>query len=141
MKLGIARAVGAVVFSVVIGLMMHLIFRKEEEQKAAAQMALPEEEVKRPLWQNSIYFFTMVAILVFANWGKPMHDTGLWHAIYSAKWIVTSLFSVVLAVILVAWFDVKWWKMLFAALPAAILAFIFPKAPNSPPFSPALLLR
>ncbi len=131
-KLGIARAVGAVVFSVVIGLMMHLIFRKEEEQKAAVQMAMPEAEVKRPLWQNAIYFFTMVAILVFANWGKPMHDTGLWHAIYSAKWIVTALFSMGLGVILVAWFDMKWWKMLLAALPAVVLALLFPKAPMIP---------
>ena len=132
LKLGIARAVGAVLFSVVIGLLMHLIFRKEEEQKAAAQMAMPEPEVKRPLWQNAVYFFTMVAILVFANWGKPMQDTGLWHAIYSAKWVVTSLFSVALAVILVAWFDMKWWKMLLAALPAVVLALLFPKAPMIP---------
>jgi uncharacterized membrane protein YraQ (UPF0718 family) len=131
-KMGIARAVGAILFSVVIGLMMHLIFRKEEEQKAAAQMPVPEPEVKRPLWQNAVYFFTMVAILVFANWGKPMHDAGLWHAIYSAKWIITSLFSVALGVILVVWFDMKWWKMLLAALPAAILALLFPKAPMIP---------
>ncbi len=131
-KLGIARAVGAIVFSVVIGLMMHLIFRKEEEQKAATQMAMPEAEVKRPLWQNAIYFFTMVAILVFANWGKPMHDTGLWHAIYSAKWVVTSLFSVALAVILVVWFEMKWWKMLLAGLPAVVLALLFPKTPMIP---------
>ena len=128
-KLGIARAVGAVVFSVVIGLLMHLIFRKEEQAKAAAQVDMPEAEVKRPLWQNAVYFFTMVGILVFANWGKPMQDAGLWHAIYAAKWIVTSLFSVALAVILVAWFDMKWWKVLLGALPPAILAFIFPGVP------------
>ena len=129
LKIGVARAVGAVLFSVVIGLLMHMIFRKEEEQKAAAQMAMPEPEVTRPLWQNAIYFFTMVAILVFANWGKPMHDRGLWHAIYSAKWMVTSIFSVGLAVILVLWFGMKWWKMLLAALPAAALALVFPRAP------------
>ena len=132
LKLGIARAVGAVLFSVVIGLLMHVIFRKEEDQKAAAQMAMPEPEVRRPLWQNAIYFFAMVAILVFANWGKPMQDTGLWHAIYSAKWVVTSLFSVALAVLLVAWFGMKWWKMLLAGLPAVVLALLFPKMPMIP---------
>jgi uncharacterized membrane protein YraQ (UPF0718 family) len=131
-KLGIARAVGAVVFSVVIGLLMHFIFRKEEATKAAAQMAMPEAEVKRPLWQNAIYFLTMVGILVFANWGKPMHDTGIWHGIYSAKWIMTSLFSVGLAIILVAWFEMKWWKMLLAAIPVAVLAVVFPKTPMIP---------
>ena len=128
-KLGIARAIGAVVFSVVIGLLMHLIFRKEEQAKAAAQMAMPEPEAQRPLWQNAIYFLTMVGILVFANWGKPMQDAGLWHAIYSAKWIVTGLFSVSFAVILVAWFGMKWWKMLMAATPPIILALLFPNTP------------
>ncbi len=67
LELGIARAVGAVVFSVVIGLLMHLIFRKEELAKAAAAAQDPEPEVKRPLWQNLIYFGCMVGILVFAN--------------------------------------------------------------------------
>ena len=132
LRLGIARAVGAVLFSVVIGLLMHGIFRKEEEQKAAAHMIMPEPDVKRPLWQNGVYFLTMVGILVFANWGRPMHDAGLWHAIHSVKWVVTSAFSVALAVILVAWFDMKWWKMLLAAAPALILAFLFPGTPMIP---------
>jgi len=131
-KLGIARAVGAVLFSVVIGLLMHLIFRKEEQEKAAAQMAMPEPEEKRPLWQNALYFMTMVGILVFANWGKPMHATGLWQMIYSAKWIMTAVFSVALAVILIAWFEMKWWKILIAGLPAVVLAFVFPGVPMIP---------
>ncbi len=71
MEIGIARAVGAVIFSVVIGLAMHFIFRKEEMAKAEAQLAMPEPEVQRPLWQNVVYFGLMVAVLVFANWGKP----------------------------------------------------------------------
>ena len=77
LELGVARAVGAVVFSVVIGLLMHLIFRKEEKAKAEAQMAMPEAEVTRPLWQNVLFFFSLVAILVFANWGKPSRSRRL----------------------------------------------------------------
>jgi len=132
LKIGIARAVGAIVFSVVVGLLMHLIFRKEEEEKAAAQVVMPEEDVKRPLWQNAVYFFTMVGILVFANWGKPMQETGLWQAIYSAKWMITACFSISLAVVLVIWFRMKWWKVLFASLPAVVLAFLFPDKPMIP---------
>ena len=94
LEIGIARAVGAVLFSLLIGLIMHLIFRKEEEAKAEAALHMPEPEVERPLWQNAIYFATMVGILVFANWGKPAAPTGLWHAIYSVKWIMTGLFAV-----------------------------------------------
>jgi uncharacterized membrane protein YraQ (UPF0718 family) len=45
---------------------------------------------------------------------------------------MTGLFSVALAVILVIWFGVRWWKMLSAALPAAILAFIVPQSPMVP---------
>ena len=69
-ELGIARAVGAVVFSVVIGLLMHLIYRREEADKATSQMAMPEPEVTRPLWKNALYFASMVGILVFANWAR-----------------------------------------------------------------------
>jgi uncharacterized membrane protein YraQ (UPF0718 family) len=69
-EIGIARAVGAIVFSVVIGLLMHLIYRKEELEKADSQMAMPEPAVNRPLWKNTLYFASMVGILVFANWAR-----------------------------------------------------------------------
>jgi uncharacterized membrane protein YraQ (UPF0718 family) len=128
-ELGIARAVGAIVFSIIIGISMHFIFRKEEQEKAAAQMMMPDEEVSRPLWQNGLYFFSMVGILVFANWGKPDLDTGLWAAIYSSKWIVTSVFATALGIMLVLWFEIKWWKVTLTAIPTAILAFVFPEQP------------
>jgi uncharacterized membrane protein YraQ (UPF0718 family) len=70
LQIGIARAVGAVLFSIVIGLLMHLIFRKEETEKATMQMAMPEPDVKRPLWKNALYFASMVGILIFANWAR-----------------------------------------------------------------------
>jgi len=71
LELGIARAVGAITFSVVIGLIMHFIYRKEEIEKANGQMAMPEPEVSRPLWKNAIFFTVMIGVLVFANWGAP----------------------------------------------------------------------
>jgi uncharacterized membrane protein YraQ (UPF0718 family) len=128
-ELGIARAIGAVIFSVVIGVMMHLIFIKEEKQKADAQMAMPEEEVKRPLWQNALYFASMVGILVFANWGKPDEASGVWAAIYSSKWIVTSGFAIALGVMLVRWFELAWWKVTLTAIPVVGLAVVFPAQP------------
>lgn len=69
-ELGMARAVGAVGFSIVIGLLMHLIYRKEETVRLAGQTALPVPEVKRPLWNNALYFGSMVGILIFANWAR-----------------------------------------------------------------------
>ena len=70
LEIGIARAVGAIVFSVVIGLSMHFIYRKEELEKANSQMAMPAPQVSRPLWKNTLYFASMVGILVFANWAR-----------------------------------------------------------------------
>ncbi len=129
MELGIARAVGAVIFSVVVGVLMHFIFRKEETAKAAAQMGMQDEEVKRPLWQNVLYFASMVGILVFANWGKTDSASGLWASIYAAKWIIASTFSILLGIMLVAWFDFKWWKVLITAIPVVIFAVLFPEMP------------
>jgi uncharacterized membrane protein YraQ (UPF0718 family) len=128
-QLGIARALGATVFSVVIGVLMHLIFMKEEQAKAAAQMAMPDEEVTRPLWKNGLYFASMVGILVFANWGKPDASTGLWAAIYSAKWMLTACFAAALGMMLVRWFAIAWWKVTFTAVPVAALALGFPEQP------------
>ncbi|GAK56647.1 permease [Candidatus Vecturithrix granuli] len=130
--LGFARAVGAILFSVIIGLLMHLIFRKEEIDKANAQMMMPEPEEGRPLWQTAVYFATMVAILVFANWGKPAEVSGLWYAMYSAKWIVTGLAAIALAIELIVWFRLLWWKVVLASLPAAILVLLFPHEPMIP---------
>ncbi|NLC71961.1 MAG: hypothetical protein GX751_11465, partial [Desulfuromonadaceae bacterium] len=128
-EMGIARAVGAVVFAVVIGLCMHFIFRKEEEAKFEAAAGFPEPEVQRPLWQTALYFAAMVGILVFANWGRPEETSGLWHLIYISKWWVSSLFALALAVILVLWFNVGKFQMLLAALPVLVLALVFPQYP------------
>jgi len=122
-EIGFARAFGAIFFSIIIGLIMHFIFLKEEREKAAVQATLPEEEVTRPLWQNVLYFFTMIGILVFANWGRPEESTGLWQLIYYNKWLITSLFSIALSVILMSWYNLPKWQVVFAALPAVVLAF------------------
>ena len=129
LSLGIARAVGAIVFSVVIGLLMHLIFRKEELEKANNQMMMPEAEETRPLWQTATYFATMVAILVFANWGKPAESSGIWYTIYASKWIVTGLAAILLAGELIAWFGLQWWKVVLVAVPTVLLALFFPHEP------------
>lgn len=127
--LGIARALGAIIFSIVIGLLMHFIFHREEVEKANAQMAMPEPEVTRPLWQNALYFASMIGILVFANWGKPEDPSGFWNLIYSSKWFITGGFVLALALILVAWFGLKWWKVAMAFVPSIILGLALPHEP------------
>ncbi len=131
-ELGIARAVGAIVFSIVIGLLMHLIFRKEEQEKIEAQAGMPEPEVTRPLWKNALYFAAMVGILVFANWGRPDATEGLWFLIFANKWLITSAFAAALGLILIAWFGVAWWKVVVTATAAASSALAFPALPMIP---------
>jgi len=128
-ELGMARALGAIIFSIVIGLSMHFIFRKEEEEKANAQMVMPEPEVTRPLWQNALYFASMIGILVFANWGKPEDPFGFWSFIYSSKWLITGSFTFVLVFILVVWFGLKWWKVALAFVPSIVLGLTFSQDP------------
>ena len=107
MSLGAARAVGAISFSVVIGILMHLIFRKEETVRAEAQTIMDgmNDTETRPLWKTTLYFASMVGILVFANWAKPTQDDGLWFAIFRVKWILTAMFFAVLAAMLYFWFS------------------------------------
>lgn len=96
-EMGLARIVGAVIFSVVIGLTMSFIFRKEEKAKKEEQMNIVPPPEKRPMWQTSLHFFTLVLILVFANWGAPAaSDTGLWHGIFTYKWYITGALSLLL---------------------------------------------
>jgi uncharacterized protein len=132
MDIGIARAVGAVLFSVVIGAIMHFIYRKEELEKVNAAFNLPKAETKRPLWKDIIYFASMVAVLIFANWGKSGETSGFWYIMFAYKWHITAVSSLVFAVVLVFWFDLKWWKMALAVLPAAVLGVIFPQEPILP---------
>ena len=128
MELGIARAVGAIVFSVVIGLFMHLIYRKEEIQKANS-MVMPESVPSRGLAQNGIYFAILTAILVFANWGHTDDTTGIWYFLYTYKWLLTSIFGILLGIVLIRWFAVAWWKIVLTLIPAAILGLLFPQHP------------
>lgn len=137
-ELGVARAVGAVSLSVVIGLAMHLIFRKEEVAKAEAQAAMPEQQVARPLGQNIVYFALMVGILVFANWGKPIEAGGLWSMVYSIKWMITAFLASAFAAVLNGWFKVPIGKLVLVIIPVAVLALLFPKVPMIP-FSAAVV--
>jgi hypothetical protein len=108
---------------------MHLIFLREEIEKTNIQATIPEPVITRPLWQNAVYFALMVAVLVFANWGKPVESSGLWHAIYSIKWILTAISAAGLGVVLASWFGLGWGKL--AALTLAPIAFVllFPDSP------------
>lgn len=106
-ELGIARAVGAVVFSIIIGLLMHLIFRKEERMRTEKDAGMFERDVeqRRPIWKDIVFFASMVGFLVFANWARPIETTGIWAAIFAAKWVIAGIFLALTLVSAFRWYD------------------------------------
>jgi len=138
LKLGLARAIGAILFSIIIGLLMNLFFRKEESDRQKQQLISSADSDNQPLYQTALYFAAMLAILIFANWSHPPESVGFWNLVYSAKWIIVAICALLFALILHFWFALKWWKISLAAVPAVILAFVFPHQPVVP-FAAAIL--
>jgi uncharacterized protein len=88
--IGIARAVGAIVFSVVTGLIMALIYRKDKSKgDAQAFAALTPDPAGKSIWQQIIFVGALVGVLIFAA---------------SKNWIVMGVFLVVVAIVLWRWF-------------------------------------
>ncbi len=88
LELGVARAVGAILFSIIIGILMAVIFREEEGKRQEAFAGMPEPEAARPLWQNVWFMAGMVVFLVFANWAAPKIPVGFWATAYRMKWVI-----------------------------------------------------
>lgn len=107
-KLGLARALGAVLFSAVIGLIMAYIYRHEERQRTEAVSQRVAEAMRqkeaRSGAQTMLYFAVMVGVLVFANWGRPAQPVGFWNAVFEVKWYITGALLVLLAYVLARWF-------------------------------------
>ena len=128
-EMGVARVIGAVSFSIIIGLLMSLIYRKEEKIKKEEQMNVIPEPEKRPMWQTMTHFFTLVIILVFANWGSPSADdtSSAWYYIFTYKWYITGFFSLVLAWSLIKILKIKW-QWVLAAVVATIVSVLLSNA-------------
>jgi uncharacterized membrane protein YraQ (UPF0718 family) len=105
-EMGLARAVGAVFFSVIVGLLMAFIFRKEDAARTTGQIYLPDQDEKaRTLTQNALFMLTLVLILIFAAFAKPAAgESGIWPTIFAAKWYITGVLLIVLAFMLKGWF-------------------------------------
>ncbi len=129
-KLGLARAVGAMLFSILIGFLMALIFRKEDRQRAAdARMfAGSDEKPARSLGQMVVCMASMIGILVFANWANSKGSSGAWDAIYSVKYWITGAFALLLGYSLIKWFtkdDLKEWLIATRDFAVQIIPLLF----------------
>jgi len=129
-ELGVARVIGAVGFSVVIGLVMSWLFNDEEGQGGA--MIFPEEESEQSMGQMVFHLTSLVLILVFANWAKPEEQSGLWWTIFQWKWPLTSLASGALAFSLVWVIKLPIARVAIAAVLVGASSFLLPGNPLVP---------
>jgi uncharacterized membrane protein YraQ (UPF0718 family) len=133
-QLGLARAIGAVLFAVITGLLMAFIFRKEDAARTAGALYLPEDERgQRTLSQEAFFMLTLVLILIFAAFARPSAgSSGLWPALFAAKWYITGGLLIILGWMLAQWFNkadrIEWvqssWgfmKQIFPLLGAGVL--------------------
>jgi uncharacterized membrane protein YraQ (UPF0718 family) len=130
LQLGVARAVGAVAFAFVIGLAMHLFFRKEDAARAtdAAMFAGPGGEEGRTLGQTALYMASMIGILVFVNWAPSRGSLAAWDFIYRWKYAISGAFGLVLVYSLVRWFrkdELAYWVTSTRDFAVQILPLLF----------------
>jgi hypothetical protein len=130
LELGVARVVGAVGFSILLGLLMHLFFREEEAQRTEAALAEPEAAEGRPLHQTLAFFGAMIAVLIFANWAPSKNAVGWWEAVFQAKWHLTSAFGLLFALVLVRWYGLALWKLALLGSGVLALALAKPEVPD-----------
>jgi uncharacterized membrane protein YraQ (UPF0718 family) len=105
-RLGVARAAGAVLFAFLIGLLMQLIFRKEDRARTtdAAMFAAPPGEERRTLGQTTACLAGMIGILVFLNWAPSRGSLAAWDFIYRFRYAITGAFALLLVYSLLRWF-------------------------------------
>lgn len=131
LELGVGRALGAVSFALVIGLIMHWIYRREEQARAADQkgFALGDDQ-GRPLGDTAAFFALQIVVLVLANWAPASaEDSAMWHAIFAWKWPLTALAGAGLAGLLVWRWHWNWQPLAATAVVVAILGLLIPQYP------------
>ncbi len=80
--MGLARAIGAILFAIIIGIIMSLLFRKDEQKRLGDIESLPEERSEKSGIFLVLFFGVMVAILIIstsklAPWIKVALDLSL----------------------------------------------------------------
>jgi uncharacterized membrane protein YraQ (UPF0718 family) len=103
-EIGLARAVGAVLFAFVIGILMALIFRKEEAERVAGADPFADGGDGQPISRSGPFVAAMVGLLVFAAWGRPKEAVGFADAVWRIHWYVAGAFLVLTVVLAFRWF-------------------------------------
>jgi uncharacterized membrane protein YraQ (UPF0718 family) len=110
LRLGVARAVGAVLFAFVVGLLMHLIYRKEDAARVTDEKLFDvsnPDAAGRALWQEGLFLLSMIGILVFLNWAPAGTAMPFWDGIYRFRYVIVGAFAVLLLISLLSWFRLR----------------------------------
>ena len=118
-ELGLARVIGAVVFSIVIGLVMSAIWQRKEQTVDEDAFDFETEEQSRPTWKSVTFFVLLVGVLILAAGHSWVHDlvklTGLKQPVsYWFAWIPAVLVIIGVVLVVVRWFgkgEVKEWLL------------------------------
>lgn len=138
--LGVFRAIGAIFLGIIVGILMHIIFYKEEKKariqndKKSLNFSNTSDNLHedRTLFQNILYFMSMIGILVFANWAKPATADSVWLLFFNYKWFLTLVCFVLLMLSLGMWFKLSWFKIFLVLLGVLISIVLFFNEPLIP---------
>lgn len=129
-ELGMARAITAVLFSIVIGLLMARLFRGEQQKRTAEMAELPVPPANRPLWQTALFFASMVLVLVFANWANPRQPEGFFAAVFAVKWTLTAVAGLAFAGMAWRWIGLPGKRLLLSIAAVAMAGIAVPNHPE-----------
>jgi len=137
-ELGLARAVMAVILSIVIGILMQITFRNDTADRVVPTVK-SSEETSSKIYKTLIYFASMIGVLVFANWGAAGESAGFWYTVFNFKWLITGIFGLIFGFSLYKFMSVSLWKVIITAIVVTASGLIFSKAPLVP-FSAGIIL-
>lgn len=130
-EIGIARAAGAILFALVIGTIMHLIYRKEEAERSVKNTrGFGGDGSDKPMSIIASFFALMVGVLVFANWAAA--DSETWMRVYEWKWQITAVLSAALAGLLIWRWNWSARQLLVLAVVIVAAAMLVPGVPELP---------
>ncbi|MCP3944042.1 MAG: permease [Desulfobacteraceae bacterium] len=132
-EFGLGRATGAVIFSIIIGLLMHFIFIKEGNSSIEnGDITTGKNQDTHSLAQTGLYLFSMLAILISANLAPSASNNSLWSLLFQLKWYFTGCFTIMLSFMIIKWFKkddlISWiketWKYAKQILPLLLAGIL-----------------
>ncbi len=126
--IGLARAVGAVFASVFMGLMMHLIFLKDENKRQANNNFHIESRESKPLFKTALPIVLIILFMVFANFKKPDGETLMLSTLYNLREIIALLCIIFVVFLVYRWYredEIKQWLNQTLSFGLSIVPYLF----------------